>query len=198
MRSRPWWRFRCRSTWCHSTTSYIVVATWTPAGPNTSPPLGGCGDRRKQEHHASIVRDTATTRSVIHQANEVLRDAYDRTRPAAELVATFRERLDALHGDGGLKSRWPDPVPITELEGDDANLEWICEGMIARRHVTLFSALFKAGKTTALSHRLRALQRGKPFFGRPTKKYGPCSSRKSRRPSGADAATCSGSIRLCR
>lgn len=79
--------------------------------------------------------------------------------PAGEAPATIKKQ----------KSRWPDPVPITELAGDDANLEWLCKGMIARRHITLFSALFKSGKTTALSHQLLALQRGEPFFGRPTK-----------------------------
>jgi replicative DNA helicase len=39
------------------------------------------------EYHAKIVRDAAMIRSLIHTGNEILRDAYDRSQSADELVA---------------------------------------------------------------------------------------------------------------
>ncbi|HEY3789211.1 MAG TPA: replicative DNA helicase [Urbifossiella sp.] len=44
------------------------------------------------EYHAKIVRDAAMIRSLIHSGNEILRDAYDRSQSADELVAQA-ERL---------------------------------------------------------------------------------------------------------
>lgn len=45
------------------------------------------------EYHAAIVREDSATRSLIHTATEILRDAYDRTGPAAELVADAQAKL---------------------------------------------------------------------------------------------------------
>src|SRR5262245_4206654 len=39
------------------------------------------------EYHARLVRDSAMIRSLIHTGNEILRDAYDRTQEADELVS---------------------------------------------------------------------------------------------------------------
>ena len=44
------------------------------------------------EYHAKLVRDAAMIRSLIHSGNEILRDAYDRSQSADELVAQA-ERL---------------------------------------------------------------------------------------------------------
>lgn len=45
------------------------------------------------EYHAKIVRDNAMIRSLIHSGNEILRDAYDRTQSADELVAGAERRI---------------------------------------------------------------------------------------------------------
>lgn len=45
------------------------------------------------EYHAKIVRDNAMIRSLIHSGNEILRDAYDRTHSADELVAAAERRI---------------------------------------------------------------------------------------------------------
>lgn len=45
------------------------------------------------EYHAKIVRDHAMIRSLIHSGNEILRDAYDRTESADELVAQAERRI---------------------------------------------------------------------------------------------------------
>lgn len=66
-------------------------------------------------------------------------------------------------------SRWPDPVPASALSVGES-LDWLVEGLIARKHTSLFNALAKAGKTTWTSCALRCLQSGKPFMGRATKR----------------------------
>jgi replicative DNA helicase len=45
------------------------------------------------EYHAKIVRDNAMIRSLIHSGNEILRDAYDRTESADELVAQAERKI---------------------------------------------------------------------------------------------------------
>jgi replicative DNA helicase len=55
-------------------------------------------------YHAKLVREAATLRALVHAANEVLRDAYDRTGSAEELLAAAGARLHAIGldaaGDG--------------------------------------------------------------------------------------------------
>jgi replicative DNA helicase len=45
------------------------------------------------EYHAKIVRDTAMVRSLIHAGNEILRDSFDRTQSADELVAQAERKI---------------------------------------------------------------------------------------------------------
>lgn len=45
------------------------------------------------EYHAKIVRDNAMVRSLIHTGNEILRDAYDRSQSADELVAQSERKI---------------------------------------------------------------------------------------------------------
>src|SRR5690349_8832551 len=45
------------------------------------------------EYHAKLVRDAAMIRSLIHSGNEILRDAYDRTQSADELVAQAERKI---------------------------------------------------------------------------------------------------------
>lgn len=45
------------------------------------------------EYHAKIVRDTAMVRNLIHAGTEILRDAYDRTQSADELVAAAERKI---------------------------------------------------------------------------------------------------------
>lgn len=48
------------------------------------------------EYHAKLVRDCAAVRSLIHAANEVLRDAYDRVMPADELLAAAERKVMSI------------------------------------------------------------------------------------------------------
>lgn len=45
------------------------------------------------EYHAKIVRDTAMVRSLIHASTEILRDSYDRTQSADELVSQAERKI---------------------------------------------------------------------------------------------------------
>jgi replicative DNA helicase len=45
------------------------------------------------EYHAQIVRDTAMIRSLIHAGNEILRDSYDRTQSAEQLVSQAERKI---------------------------------------------------------------------------------------------------------
>lgn len=44
-------------------------------------------------YHAQLVREAADLRRLIHAANEMVRDAYARTGPAAELIAQAEQRV---------------------------------------------------------------------------------------------------------
>lgn len=48
------------------------------------------------EYHASLVRDAATRRAIIHAANETLADAYANAAPAADLLAEAERRFLAI------------------------------------------------------------------------------------------------------
>ena len=61
------------------------------------------------------------------------------------------------------------PRLITELSSENLIADWIWEGYIARGHITLLSALWKAGKSTLISYLLRSLQDGSPFLNQQTK-----------------------------
>jgi hypothetical protein len=64
------------------------------------------------------------------------------------------------------RGRFPDPVACSQLRRQEAAARWLWDGYLARGELTLFSALWKSGKTTLLSHLLRAFERGGTFCGR--------------------------------
>ncbi len=61
---------------------------------------------------------------------------------------------------------FPPPIPASKLKLSGGET-WLWHGYLARGGITLFSALWKAGKTTLLAHLLRALERGGTFCGLP-------------------------------
>jgi len=60
---------------------------------------------------------------------------------------------------------FPDPIPASLLRQNNPDGDWLWRGILARGSITLFSALWKAGKTTLLLYLLRALSRGGEFCG---------------------------------
>lgn len=76
-------------------------------------------------------------------------------------------------GNGPTSSETPaDPERIfrwmSELRHQEANDKWLWDGYLSRGGVTLITALWKAGKSTLLSHLIRAFDgRSAEFLGRP-------------------------------
>jgi hypothetical protein len=61
--------------------------------------------------------------------------------------------------------QFPPPVPISDLANTAGNqVEWLWEGYFPLGAITLFSALWKSGKTTLLVHLLQAMSRGEKTF----------------------------------
>ena len=56
-------------------------------------------------------------------------------------------------------------VPCSRLRKLPPERLWVVEGLFARKRITLFSALWKSGKTTLLAYLLRALEKGGAFCG---------------------------------
>lgn len=63
------------------------------------------------------------------------------------------------------------PVLIGDLDSTKLAIDWIWEGYLAKGHLTFFSALWKVGKSTLISHLLKKLQSGEDFIGQSVK---PC------------------------
>lgn len=61
------------------------------------------------------------------------------------------------------------PKLITDLSSEKNSIDWILEGFIAKGHVTIFSALPKAGKTTWTTHFLKSLKEEILFMGKRVK-----------------------------
>ena len=57
------------------------------------------------------------------------------------------------------------PVPSSQLQAASEGIEWVWEGILARRRITLLSAQAKAGKTTLLSLLLREMGGGGHLLG---------------------------------
>jgi len=62
-------------------------------------------------------------------------------------------------------ARWPETIPSSQLRVLDPARLWLWKGFLARGEITLFCALWKAGKTTLLAHLLRAFEAGGDFLG---------------------------------
>jgi len=57
------------------------------------------------------------------------------------------------------------PVPLSQLQAASEGIDWVWEGILARRRITLLSAQAKAGKSTLLSLLLREMGRGGHLLG---------------------------------
>jgi RecA-family ATPase len=85
-----------------------------------------------------------------------------RTKTVADLL---RDQLPPYARNGqappqSTRLLFPEPIPADQLVERDADAAWLWKGYLARNFVTLLSALWKAGKTTLLSHLLKTCGEG--------------------------------------
>lgn len=91
---------------------------------------------------------------------------------AAELEALARQgsgpkpERQPVPGNGQDKPPFPDPIPASLLRAVAGGGDQLWSGYLYRGEVTLFTALWKVGKTTLLAHLLRAMEKGGEFAGR--------------------------------
>lgn len=104
-------------------------------------------------------------------ARELADRAAKRTDSPEALAAELEHFSRVLRQTGDDDSRrWAKPVAVSQLAAANATIDFLLEGCIARGHLTLFSALMKAGKSTFIGFMLQALQTGESFIGRRTTK----------------------------
>ena len=122
--------------------------------------------------HGPITNANAWTQDEIDRAAQfdASQDEHgDVWKPSPPLANGKSHRDDTAANEKQQHPRWRVPVPISQLPDHGPAVDWISKGLIAKGHLTLFSALFKVGKSTFLSHLLRCLQFGVPFIGRETR-----------------------------
>jgi hypothetical protein len=115
---------------------------------------------------AERVREAADRRHVLNLARVLQRDVGDGVEPVAETLNRFKEQIDQVaRARTETGSPWPALKVASEVGRDAPALDFLWEGVVARGHFTLVSALMKCGKTTMFGHLLRALELGDDFLG---------------------------------
>ncbi|MBA3724766.1 MAG: bifunctional DNA primase/polymerase [Candidatus Levybacteria bacterium] len=72
--------------------------------------------------------------------------------------------------DSGISSTSYTPLLLSQLSHDENPVEWIWEGYLAKKHLTILSALWKAGKTTLITNLLKIMQEEGSLAGQNTHK----------------------------
>jgi archaellum biogenesis ATPase FlaH len=69
----------------------------------------------------------------------------------------------------GRAMQWKEPVLLSSLTIDKTPIDWIWEGFLAKGQITLFSSLWKTGKTTLTCWLLKSIEDSLSFIGKETK-----------------------------
>lgn len=118
--------------------------------------------KRQQNGHARA-KSTGRPQTRDEYPEEQRGDAWEPPTPAANGDSVPGSRPMSKDAE---PNSFPDPIPASALQRVSVDRQWIWDGCIARGGITLFSALWKAGKTTLLSHLLKALEADGSFCGR--------------------------------
>lgn len=135
------------------------------------------------EYYAKIVREHALVRSLIHTGNEILRDAYEQTQPAEELLGTAERKIMAIAQMGVIGQTITLEAAIQEAynridrrtQGDDISIGGIPTGYVDLDEITaglhdselvIIAARPSVGKTAFALNLIRniAVGKGHPVF----------------------------------
>lgn len=92
------------------------------------------------------------------------------TKNPRQNTTPYRVGSDLSQVKPETKSVSYNPLPLSDLSQYENPVEWIWEGYLAKGHQTLLSALWKAGKTTLITHFLKCLQDEQELAGQKTHK----------------------------
>lgn len=83
------------------------------------------------------------------------------------LWATFNGLLEKEKEQRGIKPQGFlfQPKLLSELSTESLKIDWVWHGFLAQGHLTLFSALWKAGKTTLITNLIKAMEEKDEFVG---------------------------------
>lgn len=105
------------------------------------------------------VRDWLRSRNPDLSSETACRDA------GRDLVAALQGNpIRAPIGTGAAQIGFPPPVPLSELE-EPGPVPWVWTGFLAAGFITLLTGLWKAGKTTLVSHLIKATKVGGDLAG---------------------------------
>jgi KaiC/GvpD/RAD55 family RecA-like ATPase len=115
------------------------------------------------------IKARAAERDRQRVALDIAAEAQKPTGSNLDLADLLDHWSQTLRGSATDAARWPAPVAVSQLATAVTDIDFLLDGCIARGHLTLLSALMKAGKSTFIGFLLRALQDGTDFIGRATK-----------------------------
>jgi hypothetical protein len=116
--------------------------------------------------YAAIVREHAQRRSYVYWLADQQTRAADQGESIGDIYQAAHTSLTELVSRAApdqVPASWR-PVAMADLQATGP-LSWLWEGFIAHQGITLFSALMKVGKTTLLSHLMRAMECGQKLCG---------------------------------
>ncbi len=117
--------------------------------------------------YVQIVRENADRGRLIRAANEIYAIARS-GGPVDELLERIQQEVPQLDRAGIRTSRTQIPrcpVPASQLAPEGTQLNWVLQGYLAPKGITLLTSLWKAGKSTFLAHLVKAIGCGEPLAG---------------------------------
>lgn len=127
-------------------------------------------DEEYEQYKTKIEETRQEKLENLERTTPKLNKLLDNFKKKADLE-TKEKAFDALLQEGVLvrpSFLVSDPIALKDLKEELGNKEWLWENYIAKGHITLLSALWKAGKSTLLRCLLSAMQTQEEFAGQPT------------------------------
>ncbi|HHT9117104.1 MAG TPA: AAA family ATPase [Candidatus Hypogeohydataceae bacterium YC38] len=111
-----------------------------------------------KEELITLVKETPPWSPPVREGEEVPGDT-------PKMPENFGKMRFVPIGKTSPESHFWTPIPLVELQATQDTTTWLWHGFVARGSSTLLSALWKAGKTTLLSHLLKTMSQGGNLAG---------------------------------